>query len=94
MLVQPAIRISPPPVWRPVDHALAHLSDYDWLVFSSANGVRALLERWRQANPEPRTSAFPHLAAMGRDGRQLARYGLQADLMPEQFRADPWPRPS
>jgi uroporphyrinogen III methyltransferase/synthase len=89
VLVQPAIRISPPPDWRPVDDALAHLSDYDWLVFSSANGVRALLERGRQTNPERRDPAFPCLAAIGPGtADELARYGLQADLVPEQFRAE------
>ena len=40
VIVQPAIRISPPVDWRPVDEALARLDEYDWLVFSSANGVR------------------------------------------------------
>jgi uroporphyrinogen III methyltransferase/synthase len=89
VLVQPAIRISPPPDWRPADHALAHLSDYDWLVFSSGNGVRALLDRWRQTNPEHHDPAFPRLAAIGPGtADELARYGLQADLVPEQFRAE------
>ena len=35
VVVQPAIRISPPPDWQPVDDALARLPEYDWLVFSS-----------------------------------------------------------
>ena len=60
VLVQPAIRISPPPDWRPVDDALSHLSDYDWLVFSSANGVRALLERWRHEGREGEAPAEPN----------------------------------
>jgi uroporphyrinogen III methyltransferase / synthase len=45
VIVQPAIRISPPDDWRPVDEALARLQEYDWLVFSSANGVRYLFDR-------------------------------------------------
>ena len=48
VIVQPAIRISPPADWRPVDAALARLHEFDWLVFSSANGVRYLLERLRE----------------------------------------------
>ena len=61
VISQPAIRILPPPDWRPVDAALARLHQYDWLVFSSANGVERLLERRRQlragaseADPSPR----------------------------------------
>ncbi len=45
VIVQPAIRIGPPADWRPVDAALARLAEFDWLVFSSANGVRYLLDR-------------------------------------------------
>ncbi len=48
VLVQPAIRITEPADWGPVDAALAHLDSFDWLVFSSGNGVRYLLERLRR----------------------------------------------
>ena len=44
VIVQPAIRIAPPADWQPVDAALARLDEFDWLVFSSANGVRYLLD--------------------------------------------------
>ena len=65
--MQPAIRISPPPDWRPVDDALARLQDFDWLVFSSANGVRAVVERWRQL--ETRDGEAPAFPAWRRWGR-------------------------
>jgi uroporphyrinogen III methyltransferase/synthase len=45
VFVQPAIRISDPPDWRPVDAAIARLDEFDWLVFSSSNGVRYFVER-------------------------------------------------
>jgi uroporphyrinogen III methyltransferase / synthase len=45
VIVQPAIEIAPPADWRPVDDALTRLDEFDWLVFSSANGVRCLWER-------------------------------------------------
>ena len=45
VFVQPAIRISDPPDWRPVDAAIARLDEFDWLVFSSGNGVRYFVER-------------------------------------------------
>ncbi len=84
VIVQPAIRISPPDDWQPVDEALARLDEYDWLVFSSANGVRFLFDRLG-----PRAIRSPKLAAMGPGtAEELARYGRQADLVPEQFRAE------
>ena len=88
VLVQPAIRISPPDDWRPIDEALARLNEYDWLVFSSANGVRYLFERFAAAGGTP-AIRFPKLAAMGPGtAEELTRYGRQADLVPEQFRAE------
>lgn len=95
VVAQPAIRISPPADWRPVDDALVLLGEYDWLVFSSANGVRALLDRFEQVRKHGGTAlllphpTFPRLAAMGPGtADELARYGLRADLVPEQFRAE------
>ncbi len=86
VVVQPAICITPPADWRPVDDALARLGQFDWLVFSSANGVRYLLERWGEKGlPTP----FPRVAAMGPGtAAALAGFGLRADLVPEQFRAE------
>jgi uroporphyrinogen III methyltransferase/synthase len=53
VVVQPAIWISPPADWRPVDDALTRLHQFDWLVFSSANGVRYLLERAAEMGTGP-----------------------------------------
>src|SRR5690606_1687885 len=39
MLRQPVIEISTPRDWKPVDAAIRRLTDFDWLVFSSSNGV-------------------------------------------------------
>jgi uroporphyrinogen III methyltransferase/synthase len=46
---QPAIEIRPPDDWSAVDAALARLREFDWLVFSSVNGVDALLRRLLQS---------------------------------------------
>jgi uroporphyrinogen III methyltransferase / synthase len=88
VMVQPAIRIGPPPDWRPVDAALARLDEFDWLVFSSANGVRYLLKKGTQLFFRKR-AASPFLAAIGPGtADELTRYGLHADLVPPQFRAE------
>ena len=87
VVVQPAIRISSPADWQPVDDALAHLQEYDWLVFSSANGVRYLFDRLRRRNIRPLW--YPLLAAMGPGtAEELAQFGRRADLVPAQFRAE------
>jgi uroporphyrinogen-III synthase len=87
--VQPAIRITAPSDWRPVDSALDRLGSYDWLVFSSANGVRSLLERLIASGGDLRRLGRVKLAAIGPGtADELLRWGLRADLIPDEFRAE------
>jgi uroporphyrinogen III methyltransferase / synthase len=89
VLVQPAIRITEPADWAPVDAALARLADHDWLVFSSANGVRFLLDRLRSQAGDLRRLASVKLAAIGPGtAEKLSLFGLRADLLPDQYRAE------
>ena len=89
VLVQPAIEITPPEDWAPVDAALQRLPDYDWLVFSSANGVRYLLDRLESGGGDLRRLGQVRLAAIGPGtAEELARYRLKADLLPDEFRAE------
>src|ERR1019366_6253750 len=41
----PTIEIRPPADGAPLDRAIAQLDTYDWLIFTSANGVRFFLDR-------------------------------------------------
>ncbi len=41
----PVIDIAPPLSWRALDQSLAALAAYDWVVFTSANGVRSVMSR-------------------------------------------------
>jgi uroporphyrinogen III methyltransferase/synthase len=88
VLYQPAIEIRPPADWGPVDAALNELDRYDWLVFSSANGVRWLLDRLCLTGDLRRLGGV-RLAAIGSGtAEELARYRLRADLVPREFRAE------
>jgi len=86
---QPAIEIGQPADWSPVDAALEGLGEYDWLVFSSANGVRYLLDRLWNSAGDLRRLAGVKIAAVGPGtADELARYHLKADLTPEEYRAE------
>ncbi len=88
VLWQPAIEIMPPNDWANVDRALAQLDRYDWMVFSSANGVRALLDRLLETR-DLRALAKIKLAAIGPgSAEELDRYRLRADLVPDEYRAE------
>jgi len=89
VILQPAIRITDPPDWAPVDGALGRLADFDWLVFSSANGVDYLLRRLFERGSDARRLGAVKLAAIGSGtADRLADYHLHADLTPEEFVAE------
>jgi uroporphyrinogen III methyltransferase / synthase len=89
-LVQPAIQISSPLDWQPVDAALARLQEFDWLVFSSVNGVQFLLDRLFATGGDLRQLAGVNLAAIGPGTtEELARYHLRVDRQPpDVYRAE------
>jgi uroporphyrinogen III methyltransferase/synthase len=88
-ITQPVIRINDPADWAPVDEALDRLERYDWLVFSSGNGVDYLLKRIAYRGGDVRWLGRIKLAAMGSGtAERLARYHLKADLIPAQFVAE------
>ena len=89
VLEQPGITVSDPPDWSPVDAALERVASYDWLVFSSSNGVKRLLDRLLLRGGSLGQLAAVKLAAIGPGtAAELVRYGLAADVVPEEYRAE------
>jgi uroporphyrinogen III methyltransferase/synthase len=89
VLVQPAIEIGPPRDWAACDEAIRELASFDWLVFSSANGVRYFLERLQHHQLDLRALGQSKIAAIGPGTAEaLAQYHLRADLLPEEYRAE------
>ena len=89
VLLQPAINIEPPTNPEDMDDAIEKLSSFDWLVFSSANGVRTLLERIDELGYDLRLLGNLRLATIGPGTtRELSKYKLRTDLQPDQFRAE------
>jgi uroporphyrinogen III methyltransferase/synthase len=87
--MQPVIEITEPEDWRPVDSVISRRGEFDWLVFSSSNGVRYFLKRLFDAGHDLRRLGGAKLAAIGpATGDALAEYHLQADLRPDEYRAE------
>jgi uroporphyrinogen III methyltransferase / synthase len=84
--LQPAVEIREPDDWSPVDRALGNLSAYQWLVFSSANGVDALIRRLRSLSRDLRALGSLQLAVIGpATAEALRRYHLEPDLIPTVY---------
>jgi uroporphyrinogen III methyltransferase/synthase len=89
VLYQPAIEIAEPSDWSPVDAVIRQLAEFDWLVFSSSNGVNYFFRRLTQLGFDMRALGGRKLAAIGpATVDALARYHLQADVSPDSYRAE------
>lgn len=85
----PTIKVAPPEDWGPIDAAIARLGDYDWVVFTSANGVRFFFQRLAVQKNDARALAGVRLGAIGpATAAELGRHGLLADYVPGQYVAE------
>lgn len=72
-----------------LDDAIQRIQDYDWLVLTSAHGVRHLLERIELLGGDARWLAGAKIAAIGpATDAALASWKLRADLVPAEHRSE------
>ncbi len=85
----PTIEIKTPSSWEQLDYALVHLSWFDWLAFTSANGVEYFLRRLDELG-HGRAELMSHrVCAVGRKtAERLAAEQIAVDVMPERFTAE------
>ena len=85
----PAIEILSPESYADLDAALGNLSQYQWLIVTSANGARALAERMEIAQTGTAAFARLQIAAVGSATAQALRdAGLHVDLTPREYVAE------
>jgi uroporphyrinogen-III synthase len=90
----PVIRIAPPLDWQPLDEALHHLCDahsayYEWLIFTSVNGVESAFARMQELGLSLPSDSNTRVAAIGpATAAALARYGVHTDQVPDEYIAE------
>ena len=89
ILIQPAIAIEAPEDWQPVDRAIDRIEQFDWIVFSSANGVEFFIDRLQERHGDTRRLSDVRLAAIGpATADALRQRQLDTDLTPTEYRAE------
>jgi uroporphyrinogen III methyltransferase/synthase len=89
VLLAPMIEIRPLDDFGPLDRALDHLLSFDWLVFTSQNGVRAFFRRLEERGQDLRAIGHLRFAAIGpATAFALHELRLRADVVPESFRSE------
>jgi uroporphyrinogen III methyltransferase/synthase len=85
-VVFPVIRIVDPPDTRPLEHALVSLSSYDWVLFTSANGVERFFAALERAGRDARALGNAWVGVIGPGtAAALGRFGVRADVTAREF---------
>ena len=85
----PTIEVIPPESWADADHCAAQMAVYDWVIFTSANGVKFFLERIFALGHDIRDLKGPRICAIGpKTAEALDALKVKVDLVPSEYRAE------
>ena len=89
----PTIKVIPPESWDELDAAIHSIGEAehipDWLIFTSANGVKYFFERMIELERDVRDLKGIRICAVGiKTAARLEEKGLRVDLVPKKFNAE------
>jgi uroporphyrinogen III methyltransferase/synthase len=85
----PTIRIEHPDDRQGFAESVAHAHEYDWLVFTSPNGVERFFDAFFAVYEDARSLGNPRIAVVGETtAAKVREYRFGVDLMPEKFVAE------
>jgi uroporphyrinogen III methyltransferase/synthase len=84
----PTIKILPPTRNEPLIEAITGIGSYDWIIFTSANGVEHFFDYFFKAFRDVRDLGSVRFAAVGpATAKKLREFHLNIDLMPKTYTA-------
>jgi uroporphyrinogen III methyltransferase/synthase len=85
----PTIRIEPPEDRLTFAEMVTHAHEYDWLVFTSPNGVERFFDAFFASYEDSRSLGNPRIAAIGAGtAARIREYRFAVDLIPDRFVAE------
>lgn len=85
----PTIRVVPAEDWTDLDRAISRIGTYDWIIFTSANGVRFFKERLWAAGKDVRVLNKVKVCTIGpRTAEAVQQLGVIPDLIPKIYQAE------
>jgi len=85
----PTIEIVPPKSFEPLDSAINEIRSYDWIIFTSVNGVTSFFKRLKELGKDIRELCGVKIAAIGEiTAQSIEAMGIKVDLVPKDFRAE------
>ena len=87
----PTISIEPMDDYTALDTAIKNLDKYQWIIFTSVNGVQYFAKRLREAGKDSRALAHAKIAAIGPVTRkEVEKLGIIPDLFPKLLSQNLW----
>lgn len=84
----PTIEITPPETFESLDSVIRSLQQYQWIIFTSHNGVASFFSRLRQLRLDTRSLAGIKVGAVGEStAAELERRGITPDVVPPRFQS-------
>ncbi len=84
-----AIASAPPSSHDALDRAIAEIETFDWIIFTSAQGVSSFFARMRERERDIRAMSRAALAAIGpATAARLGDYALKVAATPREYRAE------
>jgi uroporphyrinogen III methyltransferase/synthase len=85
----PTIQVVPPKTWEPLDRAIRRLERYQWLLFTSVNGVKYFFRRLEDLGLDVRELKDVKVGAIGpKTAEAVSKKGIRPDLVPDEYRAE------
>jgi len=85
----PTIEIAPLEDWQPLDRTIEKLDSYDWVIFTSVNGVRFFAQRLKEKGINRAALARKKICAIGpRTQKELEKMGVTVHFRPSEYRAE------
>ena len=86
----PTIKITAPSDnFKSLDAAISNIKNFEWIIFTSANGVEKFFERLKNFKLDARALSNSKIAVIGSaTAEKLSSYGITADLIPAEFCAE------
>ncbi|MGD0625338.1 MAG: uroporphyrinogen-III C-methyltransferase [Thermodesulfobacteriota bacterium] len=85
----PTIEVIRPENWADADHCASQVERYDWIIFTSVNGVKFFLDRLFALGRDVRDLKGPRVCAIGpKTAEALQSLKIRVDFVPSKYQAE------
>jgi len=89
VILFPTVEVREPASWQPLDEAIQHINRYQWLIFTSVNGVENFFARFQKIRKDIRELGRVKIAAIGpATEKMIRRFLLGVETVPDEFKAE------